>query len=352
MHTTTGKGCHYQRPAGGQCEATARSLIRIGGLVTLALGLLLTTVVAEAQPQGHIPRIGILDPGSSPGRGCLAGLRQGLRDLGYVEGQTITLVSRYADNQADRLPTLAAELVRLTPDVLWTHSTHAAQAAKQATTTLPIVVGVGSFDAAPGLVESLARPGGNLTGLDLLSTEILGRRLALLKEAVPTISRVAVLVHPANPAHMVGLPNLGAEARRLGVQLQHVELNAPEALAWAFAAMLQGGVDALMLSEGSLFGGDTLQRILAFASQHRLPTISGGRNYTAAGVLLGYGTYAYDMCQRSAVFVDKILKGAKPADLPVERAHKFELIVNLKTAKALGITIPPLVLFQADEVIR
>ena len=321
-------------------------------IVTLTLSLLAAPHTVTAQPRSTLPRVGVLEPGSSPGRGCRAGLRQGLRDLGYVEGQTITLVERYADNQADRLPALAAELVRLTPDVLWTHATHAAQAAKQATTTLPIVVGVGSFDAAPGLVESLARPGGNLTGLDLLVTEVLGRRLALLKETVPTISRVAVLMHPANPGHMVGLPHLAAEAQRLGVQLQRVAVDAPEALEGALAAMRQGGIDALMLSEGSLFGGDVLQRILAFASQHRLPTISGGRNYTAAGVLLGYGTYAYDLCLRSAVFVDKILKGAKPADLPVERAQKFEFIVNLKTAQALGITIPPTLLFLADEVIR
>jgi putative ABC transport system substrate-binding protein len=322
------------------------------GIVLLTLSLLAVPLLTPAQPRGTIPRVGVLDPGFPPGGGCLAGLRQGLRDLGYVEGQTITLVVRYADNQPDRLPALAAELVRLTPDVLWTHATHAAHAVKQATTTLPIVVGVGNFDAAPGLVESLARPGGNLTGLDLMGTEVLGRRLALLKEAVPTITRVAVLVQPANPAHMVGLPHLAAEAQKLGVQLQHVELAAPEALEGALAALRQGGAEALMLSEGALFGGDTLQRILAFAAQHRLPTISGGRNYTTAGVLLGYGTYASDLCQRSAVFVDKILKGAQPADLPVERAHRFELIVNLKTAQALGITLPPTLLFQADEVMR
>jgi len=268
-----------------------------------------------------------------------------------VEGQTITLVSRYAEDQTDRLPALAAELVRLTLDVLWTHSNPAAHAAKQATTTIPIVVGVASFDATPGLVESLARPGGNLTGLDAMHTEVLGRRLALLKEAVPTIARVAVLVDPANPAHLGGLHNLEAEAQTLGVQLQRVEVNAPAALEGAFAAMLQGGAEALMF-EGPLFGGTTLQRIVAFASRHRLPTVSGGRNYTTAGVLLGYGMAAYDLCQRSAVFVDKILKGATPADLPVERAHKFEFIVNLKTAKALDLTIPPTVLFQANEVIQ
>jgi putative tryptophan/tyrosine transport system substrate-binding protein len=325
----------------------------VGCIVTLTLSMLVAPLAAEAQPPIKVARVGWLSDGIRAG--ATSHLHEaflhGLRDLGYVEGQTITLVSRYAEDQPDRLPALAAELVQLTLDILWTHSNPAAHAAKQATTAIPIVVGVGSFDATPGLVESLARPGGNLTGLDSMYTEVLGRRLALLKEAVPTLTRVAVLVDPTNPAHIGGLHNLAAEAQTLGVQLQRVEVNTPEALEGAFAAMLQGGAEALMF-EGPLFGGTSLQRIVAFAAQHRLPTVSGGGNYTTAGVLLGYGMAAYDRCQRSAVFVDKILKGAKPADLPVERAHKFELIVNLKTAKALGLTLPPTLLFQADEVIR
>jgi len=322
-----------------------------GCIIAFTLSLLAVPLLATAQPRGTIPRVGVLDPSFPPGPSCLAGFRQGLRDLGYVEGQTITLVSRYAEGQPDRLPALAAELVQLTPDVLWTHSNPAAHAAKQATTTIPIVVGLASFDATPGLVESLARPGGNLTGLDSMHTEVVGRRLALLKEVVPTITRVAILVDPTNPSHIGGLHNLAAEAQTLGVQLQSIEVNAPETLEGALAAIIEGGAEALMF-EGPLFSGNTLQRILAFASRHRLPTVSGGRNYTTAGVLLGYGMAAYDQCHRSAVFVDKILKGAKPADLPVERAHKFELIVNLQAAKALGLTIPPAVLFQANEVIQ
>ena len=322
-----------------------------GCIIACTLSLLAVPLLATAQPRGTIPRVGVLDPSFPPGPSCLAGFRQGLRDLGYVEGQTITLVSRYAEGQPDRLPALAAELVQLTPDVLWTHSNPAAHAAKQATTTIPIVVGLASFDATPGLVESLARPGGNLTGLDSMHTEVVGRRLALLKEVVPTITRVALLVDPTNPSHIGGLHNLAAEAQTLGVQLQSIEVNAPETLEGALAAIIEGGAEALMF-EGPLFSGNTLQRILAFASRHRLPTVSGGRNYTTAGVLLGYGMAAYDQCHRSAVFVDKILKGAKPADLPVERAHKFELIVNLQAAKALGLTIPPAVLFQANEVIQ
>jgi len=322
-----------------------------GCIIACTLSLLAVPLLATAQPRGTIPRVGVLDPSFPPGPSCLAGFRQGLRDLGYVEGQTITLVSRYAEGQPDRLPVLAAELVQLTPDVLWTHSNPAAHAAKQATTTIPIVVGLASFDATPGLVESLARPGGNLTGLDSMHTEVVGRRLALLKEVVPTITRVALLVDPTNPSHIGGLHNLAAEAQTLGVQLQSIEVNAPETLEGALAAIIEGGAEALMF-EGPLFSGNTLQRILAFASRHRLPTVSGGRNYTTAGVLLGYGMAAYDQCHRSAVFVDKILKGAKPADLPVERAQKFELIVNLQAAKTLGLTIPPAVLFQANEVIQ
>jgi len=322
-----------------------------GCIIAFTLSLLAVPLLATAQPRGTIPRVGVLDPSFPPGPSCLAGFRQGLRDLGYVEGQTITLVSRYAEGQPDRLPALAAELVQLTPDVLWTHSSPAAHAAKQATTTIPIVVGLASFDATPGLVESLARPGGNLTGLDSMHTEVVGRRLALLKEVVPTITRVAILVDPTNPSHIGGLHNLAAEAQTLGVQLQSIEVNAPETLEGALAAIIEGGAEALMF-EGPLFSGNTLQRILAFASRHRLPTVSGGRNYTTAGVLLGYGMAAYDQCHRSAVFVDKILKGAKPADLPVERAYKFELIVNLQAAKALGLTIPPAVLFQANEVVQ
>ena len=322
-----------------------------GCIIAFTLSLLAVPLLATAQPRGTIPRVGVLDPSFPPGPSCLAGFREGLRDLGYVEGQTITLVSRYAEGQPDRLPVLAAELVQLTPDVLWTHSNPAAHAAKQATTTIPIVVGLASFDATPGLVESLARPGGNLTGLDSMHTEVVGRRLALLKEVVPTITRVALLVDPTNPSHIGGLHNLAAEAQTLGVQLQSIEVNAPETLEGALAAIIEGGAEALMF-EGPLFSGNTLQRILAFASRHRLPTVSGGRNYTTAGVLLGYGMAAYDQCHRSAVFVDKILKGAKPADLPVERAYKFELIVNLQAAKALGLTIPPAVLFQANEVVQ
>ena len=322
-------------------------------LVILALGVLVAPVITTAQPREKIPRVGMLIPGPSPGtsQNCPSGFQQGLRDLGYVEGQTILFESRFAEDQLDRLPALATELVRLTPDVIWTFSTPGIQAARQATTTIPIV-SVFSPLGDQGLAESLARPGGNITGLDLRLLEVLGKRLELLKAAVPTIVRVAVMVNPANPAQQEIPHNIESEARALGVQLQRVEASGPEAFEAAFATMVQGKADALMIAEGQPFGGSNLQRILEFARQHWLPTASGGRSYAAAGVLLAYGADAYDLCRRSAVFVDKILKGAKPAALPVECAHKFEFIVNLTTAKALGLTLPPTLLFQADEVLQ
>jgi len=273
-----------------------------------------------------------------------------LRDLGYVEGQNILIDSRYAEGQSDQLPALAADLVRGAPAVIWTHSSVAVRALKQATTTIPIVVGVASELETRGLVESLVQPGGNLTGLESRDRDLMGKRLELLKEAVPTISRVAVLVHPT-PGDTSVPGNLTAEAHALGVQLQHVEANAPEDLAGAFAAMVQGGAEALMIIDHPHFARHR-QQLVALARQHRLPTMSGGRHFATAGSLLTYGVFPRDLCQRSAFFVDKILQGARPADLPVGRADTFYLVVNLKTAAALGMTMPPMFLFKADEVIK
>jgi putative ABC transport system substrate-binding protein len=294
----------------------------------------------------------VLEPSSPTGpRRCWASFQQGLRDLGYVEGQNIALEYRYADDQFDRLPALAAELVRLTPEVIWTHSNAAALAAKQAITTIPVVMGVSQDLVELGVVASLARPGGNLTGLDLRVFERMGKRLELLKEAVPAVARVAVLVHPTDPLSKEVPHNIEREARALGVQLQRVEASGPETFEAAFATMVQGGADAVMLPEGPPFGLH-MPRLLELAHRHRLPTMCSARHYAQAGCLLAYGAYADELCQRSAVFVDKILKGAKPADLPVERGYKLYLDVNLKTAEALGLTLSPLFLFQADEVIR
>jgi putative ABC transport system substrate-binding protein len=352
MHTRLGSIHGDQRYAGSHCAEPFRGF-RIGLLIALALSVLVVPRTAVAQKRGKIPLVGVLDPNPStvPRPGCLAFFQQGLRDLGYVEGQNIVLEYRYAEHQLDRLPALAAELVRLTPDVIWTHSNAAALAAKQAITTIPVVIGAGQDMAALGIVESLARPGGNLTGLDVRVFELMGKRLELLKEAVPTIARVAVLVDPTNPFAKEVPHNIEREARALDVQLQRVEVGRPETFEGTLAAMVQGGTDAVMLPEGPPFGPHSAQ-FLELARRYRLPTVCGPRDYAEAGCLLAYGANPNDLCQRSAVFIDKILRGAKLADLPVELGYKFYLSVNLKTAETLGLTLPPTFLHQADEVIK
>jgi putative ABC transport system substrate-binding protein len=312
----------------------------VGFLVLLTLSLLAAPLAATAQAQEKIPQVGVLEPGSPQHHAsCLPAFQQGLRNLGYVEGHP------------DRLSALAAELVQLAPDVIWLHSSPAALVAKQMITTIPVVIGVGTELAERGIVASLAQPGGNITGLDLRVVELMEKQLALFKEAVPTIARVAVLVDPTYPNSHAVPRNLEREARALGVQLQRVEAGDPEAFEAAFAAMQQGGANALMIMDAALFAAHQ-QRLLDLALQHRLPTMSGGRHFAEAGSLLAYGAYAPELCQRSAVFVDKILKGAQPATLPVERAYKFYLHVNLKTAAALGLTLPPTFLAQVDEVLK
>jgi putative ABC transport system substrate-binding protein len=323
----------------------------VWGIVTLILSLLMAPPATQAQPQGKISRVGVLQPTSQEHPApCLFAFQQGLRDLGYVEGQTILFDYRYAEGYVDRLPALAAELVQLAPDVIWLHSDHAAWAAKRATTTIPIVVSVSDGLVEQGLVASIARPGGNLTGLEHPAIEVAGKRLELFKEAVPTISQVAVLVDPAQAAHVHVPSNIEREARALGMQLQRVEAGAPAAFETAFAAMVHGGADALLIMGSPLFAAHR-QQLLALALQHRLPTMAYGRHLAEVGSLLAYGTDSRALCQRSAVFVHKILHGVKPADLPIEQAS-FQLVVNLKTAEALGVTIPPTFLFRVDEVIK
>jgi putative ABC transport system substrate-binding protein len=341
-----------RQSASDRIEETTMWDSAVGCLVTLTLSLLVAPLATQAQPRGKIPRVGVLEPTPQQRPApCVFAFQQGLRDLGYVEGQNILLAYRYAEDQPDRLPALAAELVRLTPDVIWTHADYSALAAKQATTTIPIVVGVAIDLVEQGLAESLARPGGNLTGLEIRPIELAVKRLELFKEAVPTISRVAVLVDPTTPAH-AGVPSaIEQEARALGVQLQRVEAGGPEAFEGAFAAMVHGGADALMIMEAALFAAHR-QQLLALALRHRLPTMAYGRHLAEAGSLLAYGADPRELCQRSAVFVHKILQGATPADLPIEGAYKFQLVVNLKTAEALGLTLAPLFLWRADEVIQ
>lgn len=323
----------------------------IGCMVTLTLSLLAAPLATTAQPRGKIPRIGVLEPTSQQRPApCIFAFQQGLRALGYVEGQTLLITYRYAEEQPDRLPALLAELIQLAPDVIWLHSTPGAWAAKRATTTIPIVIGIAADLVEQGIVASLARPGGNLTGLEQRTSELAGKRLELLKEAVPTISRVAVLVDPAERAHAYIPSNIAREAHALGVQLQRVEVGDPPDFEAAFAAIVNGGADALMIMDAVLFAAHR-QLLLALALHHRLPTMAYGRHLAEAGSLLAYGTDPREMCQRSAVFVHKILQGAAPGDLPIERA-RFQLVVNLKTAEALGLTLSPMFLSRADEVIR
>jgi putative ABC transport system substrate-binding protein len=320
-------------------------------LSTLVLTILVGPWLANAQGPTKVPHLGVLSQwsqGASPSPALQAFLQR-LHDLGYREGENLRIDYRFAAQQLDRLPTLAAELVALQPDVIFTSSgTPALRAAQQATTTIPIVVGAASDLVAQGLVASLAQPGGNITGLTLID-EISAKRRALLKEALPTITRVAHLSNPANAGDALSIT---AEAyRALGLQVQYVGARHADDLDAAFRAIVAGGVDALFISADGVLGAEA-PRIAAFALQHRLPTMGGDVGFVRAGGLMAYSTNISDMFRRAADYVDKILKGAKPADLPIERPIKFEFVINLKTAEALGLTLPPSILFQANEVIR
>jgi putative ABC transport system substrate-binding protein len=307
--------------------------------------------VAEAQRAGKLPRLGILEPGSSTSNFCTAGFRQGLRELGYMDGQSIVIESRYGESKPDRLRAVASDLVRSAPDIIWTHSIPAILAAKQATATIPIVVGVSRDMVEQGIVSSLARPGGNITGMELRDLEIIGKRLEILKETVPKASRVAVLVNSGDPSHALIPKNIEPEARALKVRLQRLDASAPAVFDKAFADMVQGRAHALLIPENAMFSQNR-QRILELAISKRLPAAAGGSHFADAGSLLSYGANVRDLCRRSATLVDKILKGRKPTELPVERADKFEFVVNLKTAKQIGVTVPPNVLVRATRVVK
>ena len=322
----------------------------------LALAILVAPFAATAQPRAYIPVVGVLRPGdpsvdAGPKSSGFLALRQGLRELGYVEGQTIRLEVRYAEWQWDRLLALAAELVQLQPDVIVTNTTPGALAAKQATTTIPVVVAVSEDLVVEGIITSLARPGGNITGQNLRDPELAGKRLELLKEAVPTLTQVAVLVHAADQSHDRVPGHIAAEAQALGVRLQRVEVGDVGTFDRAFETIASSGAEALMVMDSAMFDAHR-HGILEFARAHRLPTVCGVRIYAEAGCLIAYAPDILEMFRRAAVFVDKLLKGAKPGDLPVEQPAKLELVINLKTAQALGLTLPPTLLMLADEVIR
>jgi putative ABC transport system substrate-binding protein len=320
-------------------------------IVMLALGILVAPLAAEAQPSPTIPRIGVLSSYSptAEARNHDA-FRQELHALGYVEGQTIVLEERWADGQPERLPALAAELVRLPVALIVAANVPAARAAHQATERLPIVL-AGGDAVGTGLITNIARPDGNITGLATNAAELIGKWLALLKEAVPALAHVAVLVDPNMPITGPALHEMQDIAPGLGVQLHALSVRDLNELEGAFAAMHREHADALVVVPGSLA---YIHRayINALAVRNSLPTIWEWREAVVDGGLLAYGPDGASMWQRAATYVDKILKGAQPGNLPVERPRKFAMVINLKTAKDLGLTIPPSILFQADEVIR
>ena len=316
-------------------------------------GLLAAPLAAEAQPTGKLPRVGILSPGSGSDpfvQPFLDVFRRRLRELGYVEGQTINLEYRWAEGRYDRLPDLAAELVHLNVDVIVAVAL-AIRAAKRATQTIPIVIAAADDPIVTGLVTSLARPGGNITGVSMNAHDLVGKQLQLLKEVVPKVSLVAVLWDPANPAHAHQLREMEAAAQTLGVRLHPLQAQTSEEIGRAFEAAKAQPVGALLVLADSMF---LLQRdrIASLAAKHRLPAVYGLRWHAEAGGLMAYAANQLVQSQRLAVYVDKILKGANPSDIPIEQPTKFELVINLKTAKALGLTIPPSLLARADEVIQ
>ena len=314
-----------------------------------ALGLLAAPLAVEAQPAGKVYRIGLL--GLHSGHAApMEALRVGLRDLGYVEGKNIVIEYRWAEEKYDRLPALVAELVALNVDVIVTQGgTPPALAAKRATTTIPIVMaGVGDA-VGTGLVTSLARPGGNVTGLTDSVPELHAKRLELLKEAMPRAGRVAFLVNPVNRSQAAFKP-LKSAAKLLKVELHTIEVRRPEEFDRAFSTMGESRVDAIVVAQDALFNAN-VRAIADLAAKKRLPS-SGTKALAEAGGAIGYGWNSFYNNRRAAVYVDKILRGARPADLPVEQPTKFELVINLKTAKALGLTIPPSLLQRADQVIE
>jgi putative ABC transport system substrate-binding protein len=322
-------------------------------LITGVLGFLAIPLAAKAQPAGKVYRIGFLGGTSRTANADMTNaFSQGLRELGYVEGQNVAIEYRYAEGKYERFPDFMNELVRLKVDVIVAVPTAAALAAKNATGTIPIVT-VAVFDPIEsGLVASLARPGTNVTGLTLIAgAEIVGKYLELLKESLPKVSRVAVLWNPANAAHPSLVREAESSARTLGLQLQLAGVRGPDEVDNALAAMARERVGALMVLPDSMFVAERT-RLAELATKHRLPAMYGLRLHAEAGGLMAYSANLPDSARRAAAFVDRILKGAKPADLPVERPTKFELVINLKTAKALGLTIPPAVLARADEVIQ
>ena len=326
-----------------------RRVLVVGGLALVARPL-----VAEAQPAVKVARIGFLAFNLTANPHLREAFRQGLRDLGYSEGRNVVIEYRDAEGKSERLSALAAELVALNVDVLQVGGTLQALAAKQATKTIPIVFAAVADPVTSGLVTGLAQPGGNATGFSVISPELVGKGMELLTQTVPGISRIAVLWDSGAAGELTvkdGLKKAEAAGRALGVRLQFVEARGPADFDRAFSDMTRARASALTVLNGVVFLG-ARKRLADLTAKNRLPAAYGAREYVDAGGLMSYGPDYADLFRRAATYVDKILKGAKPADLPVEQPTKFELVINLKTAKALGLTIPPAVLARADEIIQ
>ena len=323
-------------------------------LAMVSGSLLAAPLAAEAQPAGKVWRIGFLGSGTPTGWGGpgIEAIRLGLRDHGYVEGRNIRIEYRWAEDRYDRIPELAAELVRLNPDVIITYGTPSTLALKRATSVIPIVMAIIGNPVENAAVASLARPGGNITGSSFFSDEITAKRLEILKTAHPALVRAGLLTSSRN----IGTPGTqraaASMAQSLKVELQFLDVRSSDELDVFLTGVAKGQIDGVVMSDEQLFStGDAPRRIAEFTLKNRLPSI-GPVHYARAGGLIGYGVVWPDVVRGSMAFVDKILKGAKPADLPIQQATKFELILNLKTAKALGLTIPPTVLARADQVIE
>jgi putative ABC transport system substrate-binding protein len=307
-------------------------------------------LAARAQEPGKVWRIGMLESISAAMNAAnYDALRQGLRELGYVEGQNLVIEYRSADGRTERFPGLAAELIRVNVDLIVTRGTPAVQAAKNATATIPVVMAANGEPLR--VVASLARPGGNVTGLSAFTTELETKRLEMIREIVPAARRFAVLYNMANPVYLPRWKELEKTAQSLGIEVQLLDVRKPENLESAFAVATRQRADAILVAIDGLILAN-LKFIVELVAKHRLPSICSSREFVDSGGLISYGVSYPDLYRRAATYVDKILKGAKPADLPVEQPTKFELIINLKTAKALGITVPPTILTRADEVIE
>jgi putative ABC transport system substrate-binding protein len=321
--------------------------------VLLLIAFVLTSIpFTEAQQQTKLPRIGFLAGVSRRAISArMEAFRQGLRELGYVEGKNVVIESRYAEENINRLPALAAELVRLKVDIIITGGPPAIRSAKEATSIIPIVMGFDNDPVGNGFVVSLARPGGNVTGLSALSPEISGKQLELLKEIVPKLSRVAVIGSSAEPANARTLGETEYAAKTFGVKLQYLDVLDPKDIETAFREAIKGRADAALVLPSPFAFGERIQ-LVDLAAKHRIPAMYGSSEYVEPGGLMTYGVSFTDLFRRAAYYVDKILKGAKPAELPVEQPTKFELLINLNAAKQISLTIPPNVLARADKVIK